>query len=83
VQCAGRNTEEDYVCCLLYCDGTVWCGSSDGSISVFNANTTKFIGQLLGHTGAVNCMVNRHVAENIVHAKIGRIRALYLDRIRR
>jgi WD40 repeat protein len=68
LQAPGKGQEEDYICCLLYVTGHVWCGSSDGTINVFNSQvihlfhnssylqTGKCVTQLLGHTGSVNCL---------------------------
>ena len=55
IQAPGRGLEEDYIGCLMYVNGNVWCGSSDGSINVFDATTGKCITRLLGHTGSINC----------------------------
>ena len=42
LQAPSRGQDEDYVHCLLYVNGNVWCGSSDGTINVFNPQVSYF-----------------------------------------
>ncbi len=36
LQAPGKGQDEDYICSLLYVNGHVWCGTSDGTINIFN-----------------------------------------------
>lgn len=42
IQAPGKGLEEDYICCLLYVNGNVWCGGSDGTIHIFQSQVTLY-----------------------------------------
>ncbi len=42
IQAPGKGLEEDYICCLLYVNGNVWCGGSDGTIHIFQSQVTSY-----------------------------------------